>query len=155
MCLTHIKSIENFYVMKTFPLFLLFFAITITAAGQSLIGNWQMVKQSNCLDNEMSAATESSQELVEEMKSRSSATPVVVKFKDKSSGEESVRVLTKRKAANNKNFLYKFDGETLLILDKKSRTITDSFLVEKVDADSLILSNVSRPCETRIFLKIK
>lgn len=141
--------------MKSIPFILLCLLATIVVSGQSLIGDWQMVKQSNCMESEFGASTESSQQLVEDMKNMSSATPVVVKFKDKMAGEESMRILTKRKAANSKNFLYRFDGEMLVILDKKSRTITDSFLVEKIDADSLILSNVSRPCETRIFLKIK
>ena len=141
--------------MKSIPFILLCLSATIAVSGQSLIGDWQMVKQSNCMENEFGASTESSQQLVDDMKNMSSATPVVIKFKDKTTGEESMRILTKRKAANSKNFLYRFDGETLVILDKKSRTITDSFLVEKIDADSLIISNASRPCETRIFVKIK
>jgi hypothetical protein len=42
----------------------------------------------------------------------------------------------------------------LLILDKKSQTISESYLVDKFTADSLIVSNASRPCDTKIFLKI-
>ena len=141
--------------MKSIPFILLFIAVTIGVSGQSLIGDWQLVKQSNCLEREMNASADSSQQLVDDMKNMSSASPLVVKFKDKMAGEESMRILTKRKAANSKNFLYRFDGEMLVILDKKSRTITDSFLVEKFAADSLVISNVSRPCETRIFIKIK
>jgi len=56
--------------------------------------------------------------------------------------------------ANQKKFLYKFNGEMLLVLDKKSQTISDSYLVDKLTADSLILSNASRPCETKILLRI-
>ncbi|MBT1705106.1 hypothetical protein [Chryseosolibacter indicus] len=94
--------------------------------------------------------------LINEMKQMSpSASAQVVKFKEKGNGEESTRILTKKRTANNKNFLYKFNGETLLILDKKSQTITDSFMVDKLSTDSLIVSSSSRPCETRIFLKLK
>lgn len=101
-------------------------------------------------------ANQDTQNLVDEMKQMSpAATASIVRFKEKGNGEESSRILTKRKAANNKNFLYKYNGETLLILDKKSQTITDSFVVDKLSSDSLIVSNASRPCETRIFLKIK
>jgi hypothetical protein len=63
-------------------------------------------------------------------------------------------MLSKGKTANAKKFLYKFNGEMLLILDKKSQTISDSYLVDKFTPDSLVVSNASRPCETLIFLKI-
>jgi hypothetical protein len=89
------------------------------------------------------------------MKSMAGATPQVITFKEKLAGEESTRILNRKKSANSKNFLYKFNGEMLLILDKKSQTITDSYLVDKFSADSLIISNASRPCETRILLRIK
>jgi hypothetical protein len=140
--------------MKTI-LCLLFFSFTTLVSAQSIIGHWQLLRESNCLEEKVPSSADSTQRMVDEMKSMSSASPLIVKFKDKMAGEESMRILTKRKTVNDKNFLYKFDGEMLLILDKKSRTITDSFTVEKLDADSLILSNVSRPCETRIFKRIK
>jgi hypothetical protein len=125
----------------------------ITLQAQSIIGNWQLVKQGTCLEEHMTA--DSSKGLVEEMKSMSPAGTQIVSFKEKQAGEESTRILNKRKGANNKNFLYRFDGEMLMILDKKSRTITNTYMVDKFSADSLVVSNVSRPCETKFFLRIK
>lgn len=125
----------------------------ITLQAQSIIGNWQLVKQSTCLEENMTA--DSSTGLVEEMKNMSPPGTQIVSFKEKQAGEESTRILNKRKGANSKNFLYRFDGEMLMILDKKSRTITDTYMVDKFSADSLVVSNISRPCETKFFLRTK
>ena len=141
--------------MKRIVLMCLICSFPMLLQAQSIVGNWQLVKQSNCIEENLTAASDSAQELIEDMKNMSSPAPMVVSFKGKMAGEESVKILTKRKAASSKNFLYKFDGEMLLILDKKSQTITDNFTVDKFSADSLIISNASRPCETKIFLRIK
>ncbi len=139
--------------MKT--LLTLFLTVLATALlGQNLVGEWQLVKQSTCMEENMKPLADSTQRLVNDMKSRGSATASTITFKDNMAGEESTRILNSRKSGYNKNFLYKFDGEMLMILDKRSRTITDNYIVEKFSADSLILANASRPCETRIFLKI-
>jgi hypothetical protein len=125
-------------------------------AQQSILGTWQLVKETTCIENELKPEKDESMEnLVSDMKSRTAPSPRVVQFKEKLIGEESTRILNKKKSANGKNFLYKYTDETLLILDKKSQTITDSYSVDKISQDSLILSSASRPCETRIFLKIK
>jgi hypothetical protein len=141
--------------MKTFIcLFLIGFSISSQA--QSIIGSWQLVKESSCLEETMTAANDSAQGLVQEMKSMAhNPAAQVVTFKEKLAGEETTRILNHKKAANSKSFLYKFDGETLLILDKKSHTITDNYMVDKFSTDSLIIANSARPCETKIFLRIK
>lgn len=135
--------------------FCLCLLVSIDTNAQSLLGKWQLVKQTSCLENEMEEENDTIQPLVDQMTAMSSAAPQIVTFKEKNAGEESTRILNKRRTTNNKNFLYKFDGEMLLILDKKSQTIVESFVVDKFEADSLIISSSSRPCETRIFLKIK
>src|SRR5690349_10070979 len=110
--------------------FLILFISTALSA-QSIVGRWQLVKQTNCIEENVTVDNANTQAMVDEMKSMSSATPQVVTFKEKMAGEENTRILTKRKAANTKNFLYRFDGESLMILDKKSQTITDNFIVDK------------------------
>lgn len=107
------------------------------------------------MEENMTAANDTAQRMIEDMKEMGSPSAQVVVFKEKMAGEESTRILTKKKTSNNKNFLYLFDGETLMILDKKSQTISNSYMVDKFSADSLIISNSSRPCETRIFLRLK
>lgn len=139
-----------------FPAVILFscFTVSVFAQSQSIIGKWQLVKQSDCMEGNLST-DDNTQDLVDEMKAKSSATPQIVTFKEKLQGEESTRILNKKRSANNKAFLYKFNGESLLILDKKSQTITDNFMVDKFSGDSLIISNASRPCDTKIFLRLK
>jgi hypothetical protein len=122
-------------------------------SAQSIIGKWQLIKQSNCVEDEL-ADDADTQELVADMKGMSGATPQVLTLKEKNAGEENTKIITKRKSYNSKSFLYKYDGEFLYFLDKKSRTIIESFTVEKLSADSLIISNSSRACETRIFVRI-
>lgn len=121
----------------------------------AISGTWQLVRQSNCMDESASADEgDDSAELLSDMHSRSIATERLVTFKDNASGEESTRILNSKKTTNNKRFFYKFNGEMLLILDKKTQTISDSYMVDKYTPDSLIISNASRPCETKIFVKI-
>jgi hypothetical protein len=126
----------------------------VSAQTSNIVGNWQLLKQSSCLDDAVREQADSGNGLHEDMLSRSSASSRIVSFKSNSSGEESTRILNSNKIANPKKFFYKFNGEMLLILDKKSQTISDSYLVDKLTADSLVLSNSARPCETRIFVKI-
>lgn len=125
-----------------------------SVSAQSIVGNWQLVKQGRCLEQAANDQDDSLESLRADMHSRSSATPQAVNFKANSMGEESTRILNSNKVANSKKFYYKFNGEMLLILDKKSQTISDSYIVDKFTSDSLIISNASRPCETRIFVKI-
>jgi len=140
--------------MKTLILGLVFFAAMISAQGQSLIGKWQLTKQTTCIEGELETDP-ASDELAADMKSRSSANAQIVHFKDNKSGEESTRILLRRKDNNNKPFLYRFDGTNLHILDKKSQTISESYIVEKLDADSLILTNSARACDMKVFVRIK
>jgi hypothetical protein len=153
------QFLVNLYVkitaMKSLIGTIILLAFSSLLSAQTIVGKWQLVKQTNCLEGNMTANSDSTQMLIDEMKSMGSASPQVVTFKEKMVGEESTRILTKRRAANNKTFLYRFDGESLMILDKKSQTLTDSFQVEKFSSDSLIVSSSSRPCDTKIFLRIR
>jgi hypothetical protein len=129
-------------------------ALSTLTQAQSILGTWQLTKQTTCLTSEIKM-TAGQDSLLDEMKSRSGASAQIVKFKDKGAGEESIRILNKSKYADGKNFLYRYDGESLHILDKKSRTLVESYVIDKISKDSLIVSSTSRPCETKIFLKIR
>lgn len=128
------------------------FCLDFTASGQAenIVGSWQLVKQSTCLEQ----TANDSEAQVQQDAPGTSASAHVVTFKDNASGEESTPLLNTARTPNPKKFYYKFNGDMLLILDKKSQTISDSYIVDKFTADSLIISNASRPCETRIFVKI-
>jgi hypothetical protein len=141
-----------------FPIIILITIMTSGhVSGQTVLGKWQLLKETTCMENELGGGQEpdSVNEMFDEMKSMSGPAAQVVSFKEKNSGEESTRILNHKKYGNNKNFLYRFDGETLMILDKKSQTISEIFHVDKLDQETMILSNQSRPCETKIFVKIK
>ena len=127
----------------------------IGANAQSIIGSWQLVRQSNCVEDELSPSSAETDQLVADMKGMSGTSPQVLILKQKNEGEENTKIITKKKSYNSKSFLYKADGESLYFLDKKSHTIIESFSIEKLSTDSLIISNISRACETRIFVKIK
>lgn len=141
-------------IMKITFLSCFFLTAYLNTFGQdgNIVGSWQLVKQGSCVEEAENSDEDAGADLRHEMGSSTSGQ--VVTFKDNSTGEELSRILSSSKTANAKKFYYKFNGEMLLILDKKSQTISDSYTVDKFTADSLIISNASRPCETRIFVKI-
>jgi hypothetical protein len=147
-----VLSLNNM-TMKTLILGLSLMTVAYFATGQSIIGKWQLTKQTSCIESEIDSTDE--EDLVSDMKSHDSASPQVIHFKDANSGQESTRVLSRRKDTNSKAFLYKFDGTNLHILDKRSRTISESYIVEKLDGESLIISNAARACDTKVFVRIK
>ncbi len=130
-------------------------AATAYCHGQSIVGRWQLVKQSNCVEEEMSEVDGNTQELLEDMKGLSSSTPQVIEFKENNSGQESTKIISQKKSYNSKAFLYRYDGSTLYFLDKRSRTIIEGFTVEQLESESLIISNTARVCETKVFVRLK
>lgn len=124
--------------------------------AQSIVGRWQLSKQSNCVEDELDEEEDAGvKEMVDDMKGLSGAEPQIIEFKDNNTGSETTKIINKKKSYNSKAFLYRYNEGSLYILDKKSRTIIDGFTVEKLDNDSLIISNVSRVCETKVFVRLK
>jgi len=142
--------------MKTLLSLVVLTFVFAHSQAQSIVGKWQLVKQSNCQEDDLPAQDDETTALVEDMKGMGAGSmPQVIEFKDNNTGQESTKIVSHKKAYNSKSFLYKFNGDNLYILDKKSHTIIEGFSVEKCDADSLIISNTSRVCETKVFVKIK
>ena len=123
--------------------------------AQSIVGKWQLIKESTCMDDDLEASSAEEEELINEMKSMSGAKNSLIEFKENNTAQESTKIINRKKSYNSNALLYKYTGSALHILDKKSHMIIDSFTVERLTADSLIISNASRACETRIFAKIK
>lgn len=141
--------------MKTFIFMMALSFGVIVCQAQSIVGRWQLSKQSNCVENELGEEEEASvKEMVEDMEGLSGAEPQIIEFKDNNTGSENTKIINKKKSYNSKSFLYRYNEGSLYILDKKSRTIIDGFTVEKLDNDSLIISNVDRVCETKIFVRL-
>ena len=138
---------------------LIFFALLIMAGeasySQSIVGRWQLVKQSSCVEDELGEVDDQTQTLVDDMKGMSGASPQVLEFRDNRTGQESTKIISKKKSYNSKSFLYRYDDSGLYFLDKKSRTIIEGYTVERLEGDSLIISNATKVCETKVFVRIK
>lgn len=141
--------------MKMFIFMVAMTSSILVCQAQSIVGRWQLIKQSNCVESELGEEEGSVKEMVDDMKGLSGAEPQIIEFKDNNTGSESTKIINKKKSYNSKSFLYRYNDGSLYILDKKSRTIIDGFTVEKMDGDSLIISNASRVCETKIFVRLK
>lgn len=128
---------------------------SLTTTAQSIVGRWQLVKQTNCVEDQMDMSDADAEEMVSDMQGISGTTPQVLNLKENNAAEESTRIVNRRKSYNSKSFLYKFDGEAIYFLDKRSRTIIEGFTVEKISADSLILTHSARVCETKVFVRLK
>jgi hypothetical protein len=141
--------------MKTFIFVMVLGFSTLIVQAQSIVGRWQLVKQSNCVESELGEEEAGVKEMTEDMKGLSGAEPQILEFKENNTGEESTKIISKKKSYNSKSFMYRYNEGTLYFLDKKSKTIIDGYTVEKMDGDSLIISNATRVCETKIFVRIK
>jgi hypothetical protein len=130
---------------------------TIIVAGktQSLIGSWQLVRETTCQKEYAQLDTTASQNQTNDQQGMHAKRPQVIKFLDRQSGEENAKILNTRKNVNMRHFLYKTDGSRLYILDKKSRTIAETYNIDSFGADTLIVSNSTRACETKVFVRIK
>ena len=141
--------------MKKLILLLALTGYTLLGQAQSIVGRWQLVKQSSCVEDELGGNDDDAQALVDDMKSMSGSTPQVLELKDNNTGQESTKIISKKKSYNSKSFMYRYNENGLYFLDKKSKTIIEGYTIEKLEGDSLIISNSSRVCETKIFVRIK
>ena len=138
--------------MKATITLILSFAFCL-ANSQSLVGTWQMIKQSNCLEDEVSDTTKMDADMMKEFSSKSTRSPKVVIFRIDNSGEEAVKTPEKKKASNVKKFMYKFDGASIYILDKKSHLITNTLIVDTLTSDSLVYHSAGKVCEQVFFVR--
>ncbi len=124
--------------------------------SQSIVGTWQLTKQSNCMSDELAPESDDEEELLLDMNGMSNRDiPLTIEFKDNNSGSENLHTINSKKKSKYKSFMFKFDGDNLYILDKKSQTISAAYMIDQLSSDSLIYSNASRPCETRVFVRLK
>lgn len=141
--------------MKVLLFFLVLILCCLSGYTQTIVGSWQLMKQSNCMNEKISVDDPGVNDVLNDMNGMSGQTPQVIQFRSNQTGEENTRILNKTKASNTKNFLYKIDESNLYILDKKSHTISETYTIDVLKTDSLILSNASRVCETKIFVRLK
>ena len=93
--------------MKKFIILLALMGYTLYGQAQSIVGRWQLVKQSSCVDDEM-ATDDDTQALVDDMKSLSGAAPQVLEFRDNNTGQESTKIISKKKPHTCSSFIFAF-----------------------------------------------
>lgn len=141
--------------MKKLTLLLVITGSTLFCQAQSIVGRWQLVKQSSCVEDEMGESDDDTQALIDDMKSMSSASPQILELRANNTGQESTKIISRKRSYNSKAFMYRHTDNGLYFLDKRSKTIIEGFTVERLESDSLIISNASRVCETKIFVRVK
>lgn len=138
--------------MKAVLILILSFAFCL-AKSQTLVGTWQITKQTNCLENEVTDSVKMDESILEEFSSKSNRSPKVMSFNADNSGEEGIKTIDKKKVSNVKKFHYKHDGDNIYILDKKSRLIVKSLIIETLTSDSLVYHTAGRSCEKTFFVR--
>jgi hypothetical protein len=140
--------------MKAALILILSFAFCLVKS-QSLIGTWQVTKQTNCLEREVSDSVQMNENLLKEFSSKSTRSPKVMIFRADNSAEESIRELDKKRSKSVKKFHYKQDGNNIYILDKKSHLIVSGLIIETLTSDSLVYYTAGKECEKTFFVRIE
>ncbi len=117
---------------------------TALCQAQSIVGRWQLVSQSVCMDDESDDET-----------GPVSGEPRILELRANNTGQETARIISKRKSYNPRTLLYRYSDGSLYFLDKRTQTLIEGYTVEKIENDSLIISNVSHVCETRVFVRAR
>ncbi|MBX2965475.1 MAG: hypothetical protein KF845_04955 [Cyclobacteriaceae bacterium] len=128
--------------------------VSLCGYAQRITGTWQVSRQANCLSVELDEISETEEELLEEMASRSGNAPKTFVFNNDGSGTGNWRTYGKRKPASKEKFLYRYSDGMLYLLDKKSRLITGTYIVENITASTLVIINKDRTCERTEFARI-
>jgi hypothetical protein len=139
--------------MKT--ILFLFCLWAYTSWGQNLTGVWQVTHESQCMDQELGTPSETEEELEEAMQSMSGRAPKVMILKADLTGEWNWKTVGKKKSAYKEKFIYRISDGIIYILDKRSRLITDTFIIELNTADSLIVFRKDRSCERYEMVRTK
>ncbi len=129
--------------------------VSLCGYTQQITGTWQVSQQANCMSGELGEVSETEEELLGEMASRSGNVPKTFTFNSDGTGTENWRTLGKRKPASKEKFLYRYTDGVLYLLDKKSRLITGTYIIEEITASSLIIINKDRTCERVEFVRIQ
>jgi len=140
--------------MKAIVTLILSFAFC-PANSQSLLGTWHVTEQTNCMEIEVSDTVEMDENILREFSSKSTPSPKVVSFYADNLGEESIKSLHKKRAVQVKKFHYKHDGTNIYILDKKSRLLVSSLIIDTLTSDSLAYHTAGRACEKTFFIRVK
>ncbi len=141
--------------MKT-SFFIFALLVSQTVCAQTLVGKWQLMKQTSCIESELDNPNqaEDMDELMAELNSRKNRTADVIQFKSNYKGEQSTSILGKRKDVNDKNFIYNVTDKQLDIIDPKSKTIIQSYIIEEITVSEMVVADANRTCDKKYFKKL-
>lgn len=128
---------------------------SVQAVGQSLVGKWQVIGQTNCLEKELPDSVKSDDTLLEDFKNQSVHSPVVMLFTHDGVAKRMIKVTGEKKPAETKEYRYAFDGTNIKLLDKKSKSLVLVYTVEALTGDSLVYSVPERVCEKTTLVRIQ
>src|SRR6267154_5032453 len=108
--------------MKTLLVFV-FTLISLYSYAQSIQGTWQLTDSKTCFQTNMKES-DTEKELGSMMGSNSTSTVAkLIIFKKDGSGQEGIFSAGKKKGSEMNSFQYKFSGQELNFIDKKSGMI--------------------------------
>lgn len=139
--------------MRLICLILVF--VSVQAMGQSLVGKWQITSQTNCLEKELPDSVKSDDAFLKDFANQSTHSPVVMHFADDGIAKRIIKVTGEKKPTETKEYRYSFDGTTLQLSDKKSKSLLTVYTVETLTNDSLVYSMSGRACEKTTLVRIK
>lgn len=137
-------------------IFILIFSCSFSQLqSQAIVGTWQITRQTNCLEQEVSDTTRIDEKMLNDFSSRSTYATKVITFKTDNSGEEILRNPGKKRASTVKKFHYKAAGEHIYFLDKKSHLIVSGVTIETLTSDSLVYYTAGKECEKTFLIRAK
>ena len=129
-------------------------ALAVSAQAQSIVGKWQLSDHKTCFQAEMKES-ETEKELTPAMSSTSMTSVArVMNLDAKGGGEEGIFSTGKKKATSKTTFRYSATDAEFLILDKKSRLVTQRWVIDELTASSLKIHDAAKDCETKTFTKV-
>jgi len=138
------------YLLSTFLIYSF-----VAVRSQSVVGTWQQVEEKTCLQTE-TKESDTEKELLPSMTGESrSSVAKLIRFNAKGTGQEGIFSKGSKKGTAMNDFQYKINGQELQFLDKKSGIITQRFILDEVNDESLKIHNALKDCEVRIFTRVK
>lgn len=123
--------------------------------GQSLVGKWQVINQTNCLEKELPNSTGSDDTFLKEFSTQSGLSPVMMHFGKDGSVKRIIKIIGEKKPAETQEYKFSVDGTTIHLSDKKSKTILRIYTIETLTNDSLVYVVLGRECEKTTLVRMK
>jgi hypothetical protein len=133
--------------MKTILFIISVLLGTSMAQSDPLLGVWELQNHTHCESTKKTLLSESQRQ-------QKNISPYTLVFLKNNQVTETGKIISPQKSYSSKAILFRYDGERIFFLDKRSKTLLEDYTIEKLDETTLVISNSKFPCETRIFKRI-